>query len=185
MFMLIGIITTPEESKLLGHDYDNRYKRLVAYAITYLHNPADAQDVVQNAFTKIAAYPNGFMDAARAGDDRAMGYLAHVVRNCCFDFLKERKKRNEAQLPPDDPWLEQKTRLPDDWDGVDTHLVIVSALEQMSPEHRSLMVLRFHDGYSYQDISRLTGWPVSTVTNRIFRIRAKLHKEVNGHASVS
>ena len=182
--MLIGIITTQEESKLLGRDYDNRYKRLVAYAITYLHNPADAQDAVQNAFTKIATYPNGFMDAARAGDDRAMGYLAHVVRNCCIDVINERKKRKEALLPPDDPWLERKTRLPDDWDGVDTHLVIASALEQMSPEHRALMVLRFHDGYSYQDISRLTGWPLSTVTNRIFRLRAKLHKEVKGNAPV-
>lgn len=185
MLMLISIITTREESRLLGQDYNERYRRLVGLARTYLHNLTEAQDAVQDVFERIADHPNGFMSAARSSDAQAMGYLRHCVRTHCIDLLKKKKKQKECLVASDDPWLEQKTRVPEDWDGVDTRMVIVSALEQMSPGHRAIMVLRFHDGYSYQEIGRLTGQPVTTVTNRIHRIRAKLQKEVLGHATVS
>src|SRR5262249_55670525 len=42
-----------------------------------------------------------------------------------------------------------------------------AALDRLSPEHREVLVLRFLEGMSYEDIARVTGGQLGTVRSRL------------------
>ena len=48
---------------------------------------------------------------------------------------------------------------------------VVTALEQLSPEHKTALVLREMQGFSYEEISEITQTPLGTVKSRISRAK--------------
>jgi RNA polymerase sigma-70 factor (ECF subfamily) len=48
------------------------------------------------------------------------------------------------------------------------------ALESLSPEHRSVVVLTYFQGYSCREVARIVGCPVDTVKTRMFHARRRL-----------
>ena len=48
------------------------------------------------------------------------------------------------------------------------------ALESLSPEQRTVVVLTYFEGYSYREIAELVGCPVATVKTRMFHARRRL-----------
>jgi RNA polymerase sigma factor (sigma-70 family) len=48
------------------------------------------------------------------------------------------------------------------------------ALESLSPEQRTVVVLTYFEGYSYREIAGLVGCPVATVKTRMFHARRRL-----------
>lgn len=48
------------------------------------------------------------------------------------------------------------------------------ALESLSPEHRTVVVLTYFEGYSCREIARIVGCPVDTVKTRMFYARRRL-----------
>lgn len=51
---------------------------------------------------------------------------------------------------------------------------LTQALDQLSPEHRSVIQLAFGEDCSYQEIATITGSPVNTVKTRMFHARKRL-----------
>ena len=52
------------------------------------------------------------------------------------------------------------------------------ALDQLAQEHREVLVLRFLEDMSYEDIARVTGCPLGTVRSRIHYAKIALHNEL-------
>ena len=48
------------------------------------------------------------------------------------------------------------------------------ALESLSPEHRTVVVLTYFEGYSCREIATIVGCPVDTVKTRMFHARRRL-----------
>ncbi len=57
-------------------------------------------------------------------------------------------------------------------------LVLSSALERLHYEYRVVLVLRELEGYTYEEISNITGWSLGTVKSRLNRGRKALQKEL-------
>ena len=57
---------------------------------------------------------------------------------------------------------------------------IQQALGKLSREHRSIIVLRDIEGFSYNEIADVLGVSVGTVKSRLARARADLKKSLNG-----
>ncbi len=51
-----------------------------------------------------------------------------------------------------------------------------AAMENLPAEFREVLVLRHHEGLSYQNIAEVTGIPQGTVMSRLARARARLRK---------
>ncbi|MGH8601612.1 MAG: RNA polymerase sigma factor [Gammaproteobacteria bacterium] len=51
---------------------------------------------------------------------------------------------------------------------------LATALEELSPEHRSVLELAFAEGFSYREISAVLDCPVNTVKTRVFNARKRL-----------
>ena len=52
--------------------------------------------------------------------------------------------------------------------------VVRNALEGLSEDHRSILVLREMEGFSYEEIAEITQISIGTVRSRLSRARAQL-----------
>jgi RNA polymerase sigma-70 factor, ECF subfamily len=59
-----------------------------------------------------------------------------------------------------------------------------AALDELAPEHRDVLVLRFLEDMTYEDIARVTGCPIGTVRSRIHYAKRALRcalERMGGH----
>ena len=139
-----------------------------------LRNPADAEDVVQEAMLR--AYR--FFEHFRGGDARA--WLLQIVRNSCYTWLE---KHRPAELmtefneevhhgPSADP---EKLAIRS---AEREHLM--RALDSLPARSREVLVLRELEGCSYKEIAEITGIPMGTVMSTLSRARERLHQTLTG-----
>ncbi|MCA9262528.1 MAG: sigma-70 family RNA polymerase sigma factor [Planctomycetales bacterium] len=55
---------------------------------------------------------------------------------------------------------------------------IHAALDQLEPNHREVLVLKFLEGLSYEDLSQIVGCPIGTVRSRIHYAKAALQRQL-------
>jgi RNA polymerase sigma-70 factor (ECF subfamily) len=90
-------------------------------------------------------------------------WLYRIARNRAFRALRKWREPPRSldgvDLPAkeDDGWR---------WSAEDAEYIHV-ALDSLAPEHREVLLLRFIEEMSYEDIARVTGCPVGTVRSRL------------------
>ena len=133
-----------------------------------LRNPADAQDVTQEALLR--AYR--FFHTFRTGNARA--WLLQIVRNSCYTWLQ--KKDNwedvdelEESLVPAETYTPEALAI-----ASSDRKRLGSALEQLPAGFREVLVLRELEGCSYKEIAAITGRPLGTVMSALARARKQL-----------
>lgn len=133
-----------------------------------LRNPADAQDVTQEALLR--AYR--FFHTFRAGNARA--WLLQIVRNSCYTWLQKKDnwenvdELEETSLPTEKYTPESLAIASSDGKR------LAAALEQLPAAFREVLVLRELEGCSYKEIAAITGRPLGTVMSALARARKQL-----------
>jgi RNA polymerase sigma-70 factor, ECF subfamily len=146
-------------------------------------NPADAADVTQEVFLKVFRKVSGFRSESSL---KTWIYRIAVneARNQRRWFLRHRGKEiglepgeSDTQGPQD--WLSDPGRSPFQ-SAVDqeTHALIESALQKVSPNYRAAVVLREVEDLSYEEISQVLEVSLGTVKSRILRGRESLRKHL-------
>jgi len=137
-----------------------------------LRNPADAQDVSQEAFLRAYRFFPGF----RAGNARA--WLLQIVRNCCYTFLQKQNvfedvgEIEDAALPVEKHTPESLALANAD------RARLASALQDLPAGFREILVLRELEGCSYKEIAAITGRPIGTVMSALARARQQLRNSL-------
>jgi RNA polymerase sigma-70 factor (ECF subfamily) len=154
-----------------------RYERDV-FNLTYrmLNNRGEAEDAAQEAFLR--AYSN--LD--RYDQDRSFKtWLLSIASNHCIDRLRRRRLTwlsLEEPLPPhpaltsDIPGPEEATL------SNEQSLLVQELLDELSPDYRLAVVLRYWYDYSYAEIADMLETTESAVKSRLFRARQALAKEL-------
>ena len=131
-----------------------QYKNLVfktAYLI--LGDPADAEDVLQDVFVKLASALPGF-DPRRASFST---WLYRITVNHCLN--QRRKIRPDAAASVESAHsLESQ---------VAADLDLARALSALSDKLRAAVVLRYYAGLAYDQIAEVLNVPVGTVKSRL------------------
>lgn len=167
------------------HDDESRrrFERLVlphldaAYNLArwLTHNDHDAEDVVQEAMMRAMRY----MESCRG--DEAKAWLLRIVRNSCFDWLKENRPAERLFLDEDGEALNEIAAPHAD----EPHAVasrnaerrqINDAIAALPAAYRDVLVLREIEDLSYSDIARIADIPVGTVMSRLARARGLLRQ---------
>ena len=165
------------ESKAFNLLADKYKGRLFRVVLRLVHNPSDAEDVVQDAFVSAyRALPLFRREAA------FYTWLFQIAMNGAKKLLKAQSTRRSVSVPlveNDDGELE-------DIEGVDelSPLTILEnkrdisaldqALRQLPRTMSTAILLRELEGLSYEEIALVMGCPVGTVRSRIFRARELL-----------
>jgi RNA polymerase sigma-70 factor (ECF subfamily) len=134
-----------------------------------------AADAVQDALIKVYKAIPQFED----GNFRA--WLLRIVTNTCYDHLRRQKRRPAISL---DALLEESyTEMPDTRISNDPeHMALRgeqrdflrSAIDELSPWHKEVVVLVDVRGYDYGEAATILGLPLGTVKSRLSRARANL-----------
>ena len=152
-----------------------RYRtKIYAVALRFCRNAQDAEDVAQEAAIKIYRALGRY----RAEAAFSTGVYA-ITRNAAMDFLRRRKKVQEAEYSL--PLWEFSLVLPEagvlDAMAMREGLRALYALiEALPPAQREVLILRDVDGYAYEEIAELLGISLGTVKSRIARARAAVRQ---------
>ncbi len=153
-----------------------RYQdRLYNTVLRLLDNSEDAQDVVQDAF--LNAYQNleGFK-----GDSLFFTWLYRIAMNTAISL--KRKQRATLSLHGEGGGLgefdpidaSEQGRPGESLERKERERLLQDALNQLSEEHRSVLVLKDIEGQKYEVIAKIMNVPVGTVRSRLHRARAEL-----------
>lgn len=145
--------------------------QLWAVALRTIGDREEASDALQDALVSAFRRADSFR-----GDARVTTWLHRIVVNACLDRIRRRKVRRADPLPAepdrvtelagpagDDPAEVRERR----WD-------VLAALQQLSPDQRSALVLVDMEGYSVEEAAELLDCAAGTVKSRCARGRAKL-----------
>ncbi len=156
-----------------------RYQgRLTGVAVGMLKNPDDASEVVQETFIRVFRNLAGFK-----GDSSFYTWVYRIAVNLAIDFKRRQAKRPlvefDESLPPseepigsgahdlgEDPFKRVRNR--------ELGRKIFQAMDDLTPDHRAVILLREIDGLSYEEISKVLDCSMGTVMSRLHYARKKL-----------
>lgn len=158
----------PVESDERFSDFvDSRWGRLVRSAFLLGCSIHEAEDLVQTTLTR--CYP--VWERVEASED----IDAYVYRALVNAQAKSRRRRWWGERPTDA--LPDSERLPDPADLIATVETVRAALRQLTPEHRSVLVLHFFADLSEQQTADALGIPAGTVKSRTARAIQQLSED--------
>lgn len=180
---------TPEERELVaqarGGDYE-AFERLVTrhaggvyhLALKMVHNPADAEEVLQETFLSAHRHLDSFR-----GEASFKNWLYRIAANQALSRL--RKDKHQARLwgeEPEEGW----DRLPGaaDWSANPEEIfqreelrrVLLQAVEALPAPYRTVFWLRDVEGLSTQEVADVLQLAVPNVKSRLLRARLKLRE---------
>ena len=157
-------------------------RRVVGVALAVVHNQDDALELAQETFVR--AFENLKKFESRSSFST---WLYRIAANLSIDFwrregrynvLRGEDAENELRRIPsaqgDSYRAASQTELGDRLKG---------ALEQLTPEHRAVVLLREVEGLSYDEISDVLQCPRGTVMSRLHYARNKLRSILKDFAS--
>lgn len=145
--------------------YRTHRMQMVRLAILLVDDLASAEDVVQEAFAGLYRNWNGLRDR-----NAAIGYLRTAVVNGSRSMLR-RRRTARAYVPPDPGTARSAESLA----MLSTeHQAVVTALGDLAPRQREVLVLRYYGGLSEAEIAAATGLSKGTVKSTASRAVAKL-----------
>jgi RNA polymerase sigma factor (sigma-70 family) len=147
---------------------------------THLPRRDDEKDLVQEILMKTFAKLHQYK-----GDAPLSHWVSRLALTTCLDRLRAQKIRPEirrADLTPDESdafdaaWMTGSS--PDAGNAIAARDVVDKVLASLLPEDRSLILMVDLEGRSLQEISDATGWTVSKIKMRLFRIRPQLRQMI-------
>ena len=156
-----------------------RYQRQVANIIYLtLGNREEVDDLSQEVFVRVFRSLDRF-----EFDSSLYSWIYRIAVNLCIDEI--RKKKIRKLIPLDfltEKKLEDEKRHKETTTGSDVLLqkekkeVILGALNQLSPIHRTVILLREYQDLSYGEIATTLRISPQAVKSRIFRARDELRE---------
>jgi len=148
--------------------------KIVALVDRYVRDPAEAQDVAQEAFIKAYRALPKFR-----GESAFYTWLYRIAINTAKNFLVAQDRR-PPESDVDVAEAEQFNGLLQFHEQATPERLllrseigrtVIEAIEELPEDLRTAITLRELEGMSYEEIAEAMGCPVGTVRSRIFRAR--------------
>lgn len=135
-----------------------QYEKYYRMAYSYVHSENDAQDIVQEAAYKAIYHAEklkkpGFADT----------WICRIVINEAMNYIKKNKK-TYVELEEVDVGREEV------YEDVDLR----AAIDRLSPKDKTIIVLRFFEDMSLEQIAEICDENVNTIKSRLYRTLKKL-----------
>jgi RNA polymerase sigma-70 factor (ECF subfamily) len=136
---------------------DENQAALLRYAGRLLRDDILAQDAVQVAFMKYVKNKNGRIKNHRA-------WLFMVLRNHCFNILRDQKKKAEIMLDDTHINTVKNSDLPDKClINEETSKLVRQSINALKPRHKDVVILKLEHDKSYKEIAKILDITVSNV----------------------
>jgi len=138
---------------------DEHSNGVYRFIVKNIRNTQDAEDIVQSAFEKL------WVNRERVTPLKAKSYLYTVAYHQMIDVIrKENKKPTTNEYMEVDQVTHQTSS--------ELKQNLLSAINQLNPTQKSLVLLKDYEGYSYQEIGEIMNLSESQV--KVYLHRARL-----------
>ena len=168
----------PEVDDAIAEVWREHRRLLLDVAYRMLGSVSDAEDAVQETFTRLLRADLGEIEDIR-------GWLVVVVSRLCLDQIRSARSRREAYVGP---WLpEPLIDLPDDnLDPADrvtlddsVRMAMLVVLERLSPAERAAFVLHDVFGFSFEAVGSIVGRSPAACRQLASRARRHIESETS------
>ncbi|MCI1696771.1 RNA polymerase sigma factor SigW [Aneurinibacillus aneurinilyticus] len=153
------------------------------YHVSYrmVGNRQEAEDVAQETFLRVYANLDNYDPQYKFST-----WIYRIASNLSIDLLRKRKKNLsiDAEISGAEG-VDWHDRLADTGKGPEEEVLtdelqeeVQGAIMGLSPKYRAVMLLRYIEDLSLQEISEAVQLPISTIKTRIHRGREALRKKL-------
>jgi RNA polymerase sigma factor (sigma-70 family) len=150
-------MTNQEYNQCVGQYADNVYR----FILKNLGHEEDAKDVVQASFEKL------WTSREQVDSARSKSYLFTIAYHQMIDHIRKSKRVQLREEFKEDARVESAP-------SNNTRRILQEALSRLNETQRSLVMLKDYEGYSYEEIGRITGLNESQVKVYLHRARIQL-----------
>jgi len=177
------------QTKIVENTLIKERGRLFNFIKKYVPSKEDAEDILQDVFYQFVA---GFEDIIMI--DRVSGWLFKSARNKIIDKSRKKKPENFSKMEnkneEDEEYFSFTDLLPSlEFTPEDLFLQdefneeFKKALDTLLAEQKDIFIMNEIDGFSFKEISEITGLNVNTLLSRkhyaVSQLRKKLSKYLN------
>jgi len=149
---------SPDASSFVQTAVSLHQAPLLRYATRLLHGDADrAQDVVQDTFVRLMGQPPEQVDGHVAE------WLFTVCRNRVTDVLRKEGRMSLFVEGQAERIVAAEPRPGASLERAEQHAAVLQLVGQLPPNQQEVVRLKFQNGFSYQEISRITSLSVTNV----------------------
>lgn len=155
------------------------HRKIFMVALGIVNHREDAMEVAQEAFFRAYRNIRGFK-----GGSAFYTWLYRIAVNLSIDFRRRQKRdpvefretmdavidQGEGAAPANDPAV--------DFQGKELGRRLLAAINELTPDHKAVIVMRAVEGLSYKDIGRILGCSEGTVMSRLHYARKKLQEKL-------
>jgi RNA polymerase sigma-70 factor (ECF subfamily) len=138
------------ESEAFGQIYDCYINRVYRFLLLKVSNREEAEDMSQQVFMKAwEALPRFENEGVPF-----VSWLFRIARNLAIDFYRTKKNVVSLNEEIGNEVLEDSPE--DIFFNVQKKELVMNAIEDLTEEQKEVVVLRFVEGFSYSEMSKIT-----------------------------
>jgi RNA polymerase sigma-70 factor (ECF subfamily) len=161
--------------------------RIFNLCFRFLGDRHEAEDTAQEVFIKVFKALKRFRS-----ESSFYTWIYRITVNTCKNRVKSLDYRRSKKNITLDDERDSKYSSPVFTSGIDDNPVQViekkerikkvqNAIKDLTSDHRAVIILRDIEGFSYEEISEITGHKLGTVKSRLSRARNDLRKILKGN----
>jgi RNA polymerase sigma-70 factor (ECF subfamily) len=138
--------------------YDAHASGLFHYLVTFTKTEADARDLLQELFIKLARGVKMEVHSEKA-------LLYRIAHNLAIDWLRHRKIRWDSEERLMEDLADGQLHAPDP-DAAVLAQGFAEAIQTLPDEQRTIIQLKLWDGFTFDEIAEAQGIPLNTAASR-------------------
>jgi RNA polymerase sigma-70 factor (ECF subfamily) len=150
---------------------DNYSDSIYRFVLKNFRDEERSRDIVQDTFEKL------WIKKQDVTASKVRSYLFSTAYHTMIDIIRKDNRQTRFSEAPEMSYSHEEQYS-------DLQEILHKALEQLPESQRSVIMLRDYEGYSYDEISKITGLSESQVKVYIYRGRLFLKKYIGNPAKV-
>lgn len=157
--------------------YEEYYRYVYPTIIYMVQDHSTTEDIIQNAFMKII---RGVPQAENEG--HLKGWVKVVVKNEIYNYFRKHKK-NRNVIDSDSVYIKENAELATEPSALESEIEtklmaeeLASCLEELKPEYRALIELRWKQQLSYREMAAELDTTEDKVKYKLYKAREAMKK---------
>ena len=162
--------------------FEEYYPRTYRYALSMLHDPAEADDAAQETFVRAYRYLDSLRDV-----NALTTWLYRIATHVCLDRIRQQVRSAEIEPETDLDNLEEvdTPSLQQIVERNDMSACVQRYLDSLSDSYRAVILMHDLDGLSSPQIAAALGVSLATVKIRLHRARLRLRTQLEAGCAFS